>query len=181
MKFPDSIRSAPVRFLVAGLLAVGASTALADADKGPARVQVTWAPAEQLTEVKDNPINRGWIRTSDWEKMLADHLRARADRVLPEGQQLHVAIDDIKLAGSFEPWRRPGMDDARIMKDIYPPRMRLHYRLLSNDGATIREGEAKLTDGAFLQRSPASSTDPLRFDKRLIDDWLRKEFAPARS
>jgi hypothetical protein len=142
-----------------------------------ARVQVTWAPDAQLSEVKDNPMQRGWLRPKDWEKSLAEYLMQRADSLLPPGQQLQVTIDDVKLAGSFEPWRvRPNLEDARILKDIYPPRMDLHYKLLAADGSTIREGNGKLRDMAYLQRAMTASTDPLRYDKRMIGDWLRREF-----
>jgi hypothetical protein len=151
-------------------------TAMSAAAVPAPQVEVTWAPTDQLTEVKDNRIGRGWLRPGEWQHQLADHLAQRAARVLPAGERLQVHIDDIDLAGSFEPWHRPGLEDARIMKDIYPPRMDLHYRLIGADGETIREGSAKLRDVAYLQRTATLSTDPLRYDKRLIDDWLRKEF-----
>jgi hypothetical protein len=141
------------------------------------RVQVNWAPDQQLSEVKDNPIRRGWLRPKDWEKSLGDYLRVRADRLLPAGQQLQIGIDDIKLAGSFEPWHGPAAQDIRFLKDIYPPRIDLHYKLLAADGSTIREGAGKLRDMAYLQHTVANTSDSLAYDKRMIDDWLRREFA----
>jgi Protein of unknown function (DUF3016) len=143
----------------------------------PNRVQVAWAPVESLSEVKDNPLQRGgWLRPEDWMKDLGDYLRARADLALPAGEQLQVTIDDIKLAGQFEPWRGPGAQDIRFLNDLSPPRIDLHYRMTTADGATLREGQGKLRDQAYLQRTVPATTDPLRYDKRLIDDWLRKEF-----
>lgn len=145
----------------------------------PSRVQVTWPPPEQLTEVKDNPLHYGILRPADWMKALGDYLRVRADRVLPPGQQLQVTIDDITLAGSYEPWHGPALDDARFMKDVYPPRLKLHYRLMASDGSTLREGEARLIDLNYLQRTGiATDTDPLRYDKRQIADWVNHEFRP---
>jgi hypothetical protein len=166
-------------FLLAALLATTAAAASAAENKLPDRIQVSWAPADQLSEVKDNPINRGWMRPNEWMKALGDHLRKRADRILPPDQRLDVHIDDVKLAGSFEPWHRPGAEDIRIMKDIYPPSMKLHYKLSSADGATIREDDATLRDNSYLQRAVTSTTDPLRFDKRMIDEWLAREFKRA--
>jgi len=164
-------RNALALLLLAACAAAGAAV-----DNLPARVQVSWAPTENLTEVRYNQIGRGWLRPEEWERQLGEQLRRSADRVLPQGQQLRVQINDVKLAGAFEPWHRPGLDDVRIMKDIYPPTMELHYTLLGADGATLREGDAKLRDSSFLQRAVANSTDPLRFDKRMIDEWLRREF-----
>ena len=96
---------------------------------------------------------------------------------LPPDEHLQVTIDDIKLAGSFEPWRGPDAQDIRFLKDIYPPRMDLHYRLTAADGSVIREGTSRLRDLAYLQHTVPTSTDQLRYDKRMVDDWLRREFA----
>jgi hypothetical protein len=160
----------------AGLSVAAAAFARAEP---PARISVAWAPTAQLSEVKDNQMQRGWMRPGEWEQALGDHLRRQADRILPPDQQLQVTIDDIKLAGSFEPWHGPNSQDIRFMKEIYPPRLTLHYKLLGPDGAVLREADAKLWDGAYLQKAIANSTDPLRYDKRLIDDWLYREFRTA--
>ena len=145
----------------------------------PERVQVTWAPPADLTEVQDNPMQYGILRPADWMQALGDYMRLRADRVLPAGQQLHVTIQDITLAGSFEPWHvhAPGLDDARFVKDIYPPRLKLHYRLMAADGSILREKDVRLIDLGFLQHTGLpTDTDPLRYDKRQIEDWVRQEF-----
>jgi hypothetical protein len=145
----------------------------------PSRVQVTWAPPEELTEVQDNPMQYGILRPADWMQALGDYMRLRADRVLPAGQQLHVTIQDITLAGSFEPWHvhAPGLDDARFVKDIYPPRLKLHYTLMASDGGILREKDVRLIDLGFMQHTGLpTDTDPLRYDKRQILDWLNHEF-----
>jgi hypothetical protein len=143
----------------------------------PSRVQVTWATPANLAEVRHNPMRYGILRPEDWMQSLGDYMRVRADRVLPAGQQLQVTIDDITLAGSFEPWHGPALDDARFMKDIYPPRLKLHYKLMASDGSTLREKDVRLIDMGYLQHTGLpTETDPLRFDKRQIDDWLKHEF-----
>jgi hypothetical protein len=171
----SSSRITRLRLLLAALTALFCAQVFAAAP--PTRIQVTWAPTEKLAEVKDNQLGRGWLRPEEWMRQLGIELQRTGERTLPAGQQLQVTINDIKLAGSFEPWRRPGLEDVRILKDIYPPRVDLHYKLLASDGSTIREGDSKLRDAAYLMRSDIRSTDPLRFDKRLLDDWMRKEFA----
>ena len=155
-----------------------ASVASAD----PSRVTVNWAPADQLSEVKQNPMERGQLRTADWEGALAKHLQKRADQQLPPGQRLDVTFEDIKLAGDYEPWHSPQAQDIRFMKDIYPPRATVTYKLIDADGRTIKQGTSKLLDMAYMERgTPTTETDPLRFDKRMLDDWLRKEFRDDRT
>ena len=162
----------------AAIFLFSAGIGIASANADTSRVRVSWAPDQQLSEVKDNPMHRGWLRPKDWEKTLSDYIAKRADRLLPPGEQLQVTIDDIKLAGDFEPWRGPDAQDIRFLKDIYPPRMDLHYKLTAADGSVIREGSSKLRDLAYLMHTtPASSSDQLRYDKRMVDDWLRREFA----
>lgn len=178
------IRS-PSNFRISRIIAAAAlvlATSLLPAHEPlPARVQLSWAPTEKLSEVKDNQMHRGWLRPEDWMQSLGDYLRTRADIVLPAGQQLQVAIDDIKLAGDFNLVPRPGAQDIRFLTDLHPPRIDLHFKLLASDGSTIREGDGKLRDMSYLQRTVPTSTDPLRYDKRLIDDWLKKEFARRQS
>lgn len=161
--------------LVPTLLLLFVASAMAQAtDKS--RVQVNWAPNDQLSEVKQNPSHRGYMEPAQWQKALGDYLRRRAERLLPPGQRLVVTIEDIKLAGDYEPWRGVDMQDVRILKDLYPPRINLHFRLTDASGATVREGSAKLRDLAYLQRALPNDNDPLRYDKRLIADWLGAEF-----
>ncbi len=157
---------------IAGVLAMAGTVFAAES-----RVTVTWAPTDSLSEVKQNQARRGWLRPETWEKELGDYIGKRADAQLAPGEKLEVTIDDIKLAGDYEPWHGPDSQDIRYMKDIYPPRIDLHYRLLDASGKTLRENSAKLRDLAYLQQNIVpTESDPLRYDKRLLDEWLRKEF-----
>ena len=133
------------------------------------RVAVSWADPASFSEHSCDFIPGG--NDTSWVGELAKYTRQRAERVLPAGAHLDVRFIDIDRAGECFP--SPGMRDIRIVKDIYPPRIVLHYRL-SGDGATASEGEAKLFDPAFMMGSTPLDADPRRFEKRLIDDWLRK-------
>ncbi|ANB17101.1 DUF3016 domain-containing protein [Dokdonella koreensis] len=170
--------------LLAAVAAATAGAALAATPAPPAgpasRIEVTWNAPDELSEVRQS-IRAQRQPPQDWLETLADHLRRRADRLLPPGERLQVTITDIKLAGDFEPWHGPQYDDVRFVKEIYPPRIDLHYRLLAEDGSTLREGDSKLRDPAFLTRSAAGSSDGLRYEKRLLDDWLRREFGRQRA
>ena len=162
------------------LVAAMGLAGFASADQS--RVTVNWAPADQLTEVKQNPMERGQMRAKDWQGALTAYVQKRADRQLPPGQRLDVTFDDIKLAGDYEPWHSLQAQDIRFMKDIYPPRATVTYKLTDADGRTIKEGTSKLLDMAYMERgTPTTETDPLRFDKRMLDDWLRKEFRDDRT
>jgi hypothetical protein len=97
--------------------------------------------------------------------------------MLPERERLEVTITDVKRAGSVEPWRRPPLDEVRVVKRLYPPHITLSFVLRDAGGNVLREGTRELHDPAFLDRGTINRNDPLRYEKRLLDDWLRREFA----
>jgi hypothetical protein len=177
-----SFRHASSRLSVlAGVVSalIGVST-LAAPQPLPERIQVSWSNPADFADTQENyGVDRE--RPEEWLSQLARHLRYRADRALPSGQQLDVIFTDVKRAGAFEPWRGPRWDEIRIIKDIYPPRIDLRYTLTGADGTVLGEGERKLRDPAFLSGATPNAQDPLRYEKRLLDDWLRREFAPARA
>lgn len=140
------------------------------------RVAVEWADPAGFTELKysGNP----WeARRGNWVFDLAEHLRESAEEHLPAGQRLQVRITDIRRAGMYEPWRGMQLRDVRIMRDHYPPRMELSFERVDGDGRVVESGERSLVDGAYLMRSsPIGGTDPLRYEKAMIDRWARGEF-----
>jgi hypothetical protein len=71
------------------------------------------------------------------------------------------------------------LQDARIVREIYPPRMSLTFKRLDANGAVIDEGTRTLRNSGFLMSaSSVGTSDPLRFEKNMIDDWIRREFSP---
>ncbi|MDR0226057.1 MAG: DUF3016 domain-containing protein [Burkholderiaceae bacterium] len=115
-----------------------------------------------------------------WVDALSLHLAERAAPLLGPDRQLEVHITDIRRAGDFEPWRGPQAADVRIVRDIYPPRIDLHFKLLSSDGKLLREASRQLRDPSFMMRPDLYPNDPLRYEKTLLDDWLRSELGPQR-
>jgi hypothetical protein len=144
------------------------------------RVEIDWTKPDTFSESKTYAgTGLGRQDPDEWLGDLAGHLRYRAERVLPEDEHLRVTFTNVQLAGTYEPWRGPRWDDVRVIKNIYPPRIDLKFTLTGANGAVVKEGERKLRDPAFMQRGILNETDPLRFEKRMLDEWLRKEFPDA--
>ena len=60
---------------------------------------------------------------------------------------------------------------------MYPPRISLAFKRLDAQGEVIEQGERKLSDSGFLTGSTRfGDSDPLRYEKRMLDDWLKREF-----
>lgn len=136
-------------------------------------VQVAWTDPAQFTELRYSR-NRWEAERGDWVRQLAEHLQQSAAEALPPGQRLEVLVTDIKRAGDFEPWGGISMNDVRIMRDIYPPRMSLQFTRYDATGAVLDQGARKLVDMGYLTQS-SFGNDPLRYEKRLIDDWVRQD------
>lgn len=114
------------------------------------------------------------------EEMMTEfraHLVHQARSLLGAGQRLEVRFLDIDLAGDFEPGRfQGGGDHIRFLKEIYPPRMTLEFRLLGADGKVISEGKRELKELGYLMTTRLPNRDSLRYDKALLTDWMRREF-----
>jgi hypothetical protein len=150
--------------------------AAADGQQAEASVSVTYVNPEQFTE------NRMYGRQDrynriDYLTQLKAYLVKQGQAILKPGQSLHVDITDIQLAGSYEPWRGPRWDYVRIMRDIYPPRIDLDFKLLDQDGNVLREGKRVLRDLDYLHSNvglAASEGAPLYYDKALLRRWLSR-------
>jgi hypothetical protein len=68
------------------------------------------------------------------------------------------------------------------VKDVYPPRIDLRFRLIGADSAPVREGTRHLRDSNYLVNAAPVTADHLRHEKALLLDWLRSELRdPGRS
>ena len=95
---------------------------------------------------------------------------------MPAGWTLEVRVTDVDLAGEIEPWRGPQFDRVRIMREVYPPRIDLEFRLADAKGAVFKQGSRVLRDPLYLTRAALGDSDRLRYEKQLLGDWLRQEF-----
>ena len=141
----------------------------------PTNVTVTYDHPAQFTEAKKVRSLAPRLIDDDYLKILKSYMEDRASKMLPPGERLAIVVTDIDRAGNFEPWRPYPLRDVRIVKDIYPPRIDLRFQLFDANGKVIREGARKLRDPGFMYDGLAtSSNDSLRYEKGLIDRWLRK-------
>ena len=157
---------------LASLLVTLTSTAAWAAD---APVTVTFAHPEKYTDLRLSCVSRD----TDARSLMADleaFLTATAAPLVPAGHRLEITVTNVDMAGDIESWRGPGRCDVRVMKDTYPPRIDLTFRLLDGEGKEIRAGARRLRDSNYLVNAgPSSSTDHLRYEKARLGDWVRRE------
>jgi Protein of unknown function (DUF3016) len=148
---------------VAALLAVSAHAA--------GTVQISFVKPENFADIRD----RAYSREQNL-KALEQIITSAAQPYVADGQTLKIEVLDVDLAGEVRPGARAW--DVRVMRGRADwPRITLRWRL---DGTTPRSGEAVVQDMAYLQHIPPAISDTaLIYERRMLDEWFRKEFAKA--
>ena len=178
-KTTPTMKTTRIILLASTWLAATAASAIAKDDTAPkpaSRTEVIFFEPQNFTDATDT-YNGGDKSRAAVLDQLKDYLQQRVPMYVPEGYTLKITITDVDLAGEFEPWRAGALRDVRIVKEIYPPRINLAFKLTNAEGETVKAGERVLRDLTFqMSASPASNNDPLRYEKAMIDEWLRTEF-----
>jgi hypothetical protein len=162
--------------LVLIVTAFGPALAADPVRAGAERVTVQIPRPEKLTDFKATCIGMD-ERTRGLLADLTQFIRTTGARYVPEGGALEITLTDVDMAGEFETWRGPQACSVRVMLDIYAPRIRLEFRLTDRDGKVMTSGQRDLRDPLYLTRAVLLSTDPLRYEKNLLQEWFQREFA----
>ncbi len=163
----------------ASLLAVSTGWAAEPAAKSDGRAEVTFVHPDKFADVRSNYMENDKDRDAILDQ-LKDYIVTKSKSVVPEGQKLLVSVTDVDMAGDFEPWRGPAMQDVRVVKDVYPPKIDLEFKLVDAKGAVLKEGKRQLRDLAFQMKISINRDDELRYEKALLDDWIRDDFPRAK-
>ena len=142
-------------------------------------VDVRFADLAKFSDLRSTEL-RNERESAALAEELRKHLETKAPGRLPPGTRLAVTITDVDMAGEFFPAPRFSNPPVRIVKEAYPPRVDLEFRLARADGRVEREGRRELRDLGFLSRTRFPERGTLAHEKALLDDWLKREFAAAR-
>lgn len=166
-------------FAVAALVVAGplAKAATPSPATTPApRAEVVYVEPEKFTDVRRS-YSASESDRDDILGQLREYFVEEGRRLLPEGNKVYITVTDVDMAGDFEPWHGARWDDVRIVKDIYPPKLNLSFRLTDASGNVLKEGSRMLRDLSFMYRMPVTfRDDSLKYEKTLIDDWFHSEF-----
>lgn len=147
---------------------------LLSAGSASAAVKVRYVQPEQFTDV---PFSN-WDREDVLTRFTAYF--DKLGKALPPGEDLNIDVLDIDLAGWSHPGHRTGRDIRIVRGGADWPRMHLRYSLVQN-GAVVKSGDAELQDMNYTHHlSRYTDSDPLRYEKQMIDEWFEKEIGPTR-
>lgn len=145
---------------------------LAASVSASAMATVTFVNPEKMTDVPRFQSDREFMEAS-----FVEHFNKLAAR-LPAGQDLKVEILDIDLAGDVFP--KVAIQDVRVYRGRGDwPHIHLRYSI-EQDGKVLRSGDRELTDSSYMMSFNQYRDELYGHEKQLLDDWFRKEIAPAR-
>ena len=145
----------------------------ATAMQAMAAVEVELVKPDQFVDIG----NRwGTVRdVEEGKKNVTAALIERGEAVLKPGQDMKITVTGVDLAGDVHPLGGR-MEMIRVVKPLYRPSMQFSY-VVTEAGKTVREGTADINDMSFMERfNQYFASDPLRYEKPMLDDWFSKEF-----
>lgn len=154
------------RWIAWAVLTLASAAASAD-------VQVNFIHPEQFSDTKDNH----GFRQPEVLKDIEAYLVAQFDKRLP-GRDVRIDVLDVDLAGEVEPflWRGEWL---RVMRQATSPSMALSWEV-REAGKIVQQGKTRLRDMNYQDGFNVHySGDSLRYEKRMIDRWLQREFGTA--
>ncbi|HCU64331.1 MAG TPA: DUF3016 domain-containing protein [Rheinheimera sp.] len=172
------MRNTLLMFSTAMLISVAASAAT-----GPAEVKLTWQNPEKYTDIRPGT---GTKKAYQQRVIKAfDKIWAEFAEKLPAGYKFEVVITDLDLAGDVEPmYSGPGvgrtMNDIRVVKDIYFPKMNLDYVLYDANNVEVAKGTAvKIKDMGFMQSGSINhGSREFGYEQHMLEKWFEKEVLP---
>jgi hypothetical protein len=137
------------------------------------RVEVAFQNPDSFADAKDSSMDTEKGRASILED-IKSFMETTARKYLAPGQKVSFTFTEVDLAGEYEPWRTGTNRDVRIVKDIYPPRFDITYKITDSTGAVVKEGKDQLRDLGFMSRLVIDRNDPLRYEKDMLRNWMYK-------
>lgn len=153
-------------WIAAALLSSVAGVAWADVD-------VSFVKPESFSDIKDN---HGFRRLEVLEDIKA-YLVTEVQKRLP-GRDVRLVVTDVDLAGEYEPfaWRGQGL---RVMRSYTSPSIELSYEV-REAGQVVKQGQTRLRDMGYQDGfNSFTGSDPLRYEKRMLEQWMKREFGTA--
>lgn len=134
------------------------------------RVQVVFEHPEQFLDVRDrnNPTQKG---EKEILSTLRDYITQRAPKFLPDGAVLKITFVNIKLAGVFNVGDVSG---RRVILATTPPMFKFEWTVTDRTGKLVGSAREILEENDFKDLSSgANEGDPYRYEKGVLDDWMR--------
>lgn len=139
--------------------------------------KVTWQDPDKYTDIREG----NELRESFREKLFSDFELIFADlaKQLPDGYLFEVSVTDVDLAGEvnrMHEMRGRSLENIRIVKNIYRPRIAFDYTLTNAAQGLVVSGKEDIKDAAFLSSSGVSpGKTRFGYEERMLKSWFKKQ------
>jgi hypothetical protein len=134
--------------------------------------EVTWDNYEKYRDIHPSNESRKHFRERTF-KNFEKHFSKLAAK-LPEGQVLKIKVSDVDLAGDTH---SGGINQVRIIKDIFIPRINFSFELLNTDKRIVKSGDIVLKDMGFMMNTHLKyRNQALGYEKAMLDKWFADTF-----
>jgi hypothetical protein len=140
-----------------------------------ASVEIEWVNPDGFRDIRAVDINQQRFRERVLNE-LEEQFRREAAK-LPAEQSLHIAVNDVDLAGEIEYFHNNHPFGLRVIRRVDAPSLSLSYELRDSSDAVLQSGEGTVRDSSFRSTTlmPVDRSI-LRYEKALIRDWYQKAF-----
>lgn len=161
----------PLRFAISTLALL---YAVAPAVQASGSVSVEFQEPQKFRDITDSDLYsaRASQRVMD---EIASYIKANAEPLLQDGQQLAITITEFDRAGEIR-YYGATQQPVRTLTEVTWPSMTLQYTL-SRDGVAGEPQQVSLADLDYKNRVYRPDADePLFYEKKLIDRWIHRAF-----
>jgi hypothetical protein len=135
--------------------------------------EVNWGDYKKFRDIDSGNENRKSFRERTF-KEFESHFAKLAEK-LPEKQVLKFDVTDVDLAGDT---RIASVNQTRIVKDLYFPRLNFSYELIDEKGHTLKADTIVLKDMSFMSGSQLKYRNKLLgYEKKMLDKWFKDTFS----
>ena len=140
---------------------------------------VEWKSPEKYTDIRSGDQSAKSMHNSV-AKSLGGEFSGLAAQ-LPAGYRLSVTVTDLDLAGEVDPIPMRQMNEVRVLKDIYFPRMIFDYQLKDARGAVLQgQTDVELKDMQYLSSMRTTrSSESFYAERKMIRDWFSKQITAS--
>jgi hypothetical protein len=139
---------------------------------------VDWKNPEKYTDIRSGDQTAKSMRNPIAKSLGGEFSELAAQ--LPPGYQLSITVTDLDLAGEVDPVEFRQMNQIRVLKDIYFPRMIFDYQLKNAAGVALQgQTDVEVSDMQYLlaMRSTRSS-ESFYAERKMIRDWFNTHILP---
>jgi Protein of unknown function (DUF3016) len=138
--------------------------------------KVTWQDPDNYTDIREG----NELRESFREQLFKDFELIFADlaKQLPHGYLFEVTVTDVDLAGEvnrMNEMRGRSLENIRIVKNIYRPRIAFNYTLTNAAQGLVASGKEDIRDNAFLSSDGSPGKTRFGYEEKMLKNWFKKQ------